>query len=102
MTPLLALRHGSAGATAMRNSNAMPIGPVMRSKYGRPTESRELLSGLGDERKDRAEQHDEREGGEQQVVHQERGFARDGRVDGAGRAQRVAAPRQQSADDRPR
>ena len=30
-----ALRHGSTGAIAMRNSSAMPIGIVMRSKYGR-------------------------------------------------------------------
>ncbi len=35
-----AFRHGSTGATAMRNSRAMPIGIVMRSKYGRPIEMR--------------------------------------------------------------
>ena len=34
----LALRHGSTGATAMRNSSASPIGIVMRSKYGAPTD----------------------------------------------------------------
>ena len=31
-----ALRHGSTGATAMRNSSASAIGIVMRSKYGPP------------------------------------------------------------------
>ena len=32
--------HGRAGATAMRNSRAKPIGIVIRSKYGLPTEIR--------------------------------------------------------------
>ena len=30
--------QGSMGATAMRNSSAKPIGRVIRSKYGLPTE----------------------------------------------------------------
>ncbi len=36
----LALRHGNAGATAMRNNNVSPTGAVMRSKYGTPTDTR--------------------------------------------------------------
>ena len=39
-----ALRHGSTGATAIRNSNAMPIGSDSRSKYGAPTTVRRLSS----------------------------------------------------------
>ena len=38
-TPAPAVRHGRAGATAMRNSNESPRGMVMRSKYGSPTDS---------------------------------------------------------------
>src|SRR5207249_777744 len=38
-SPLVA-RHGRPGATAMRNSSARPIGVVMRSKYGSPTDKR--------------------------------------------------------------
>ena len=34
-----ALRQGSTGATAMRNSSVRPMGMVMRSKYGLPTDS---------------------------------------------------------------
>ena len=34
----LALRHGSTGATAIRNSRAMAMGMVIRLKYGEPTE----------------------------------------------------------------
>ena len=32
--------HGSAGATAIMNNRAKPIGMVIRSKYGLPTEIR--------------------------------------------------------------
>ncbi len=35
-----ALRHGSTGAMAIRKSSDSPMGIVMRSKYGRPTEMR--------------------------------------------------------------
>jgi len=34
---VLALRHGSTGAMAIRNSSSRPIGIVIRSKYGAPT-----------------------------------------------------------------
>ncbi|MCZ7524980.1 MAG: hypothetical protein M5U14_00460 [Acidimicrobiia bacterium] len=36
-TSPLAARHGSAGATAMRNRMTRPSGTVIRSKYGSPT-----------------------------------------------------------------
>ena len=88
----LALRHGSTGATAMRNSRASPIGIVMRSKYGSPTESRSPLHRLDDQREHGAEQHDEGERGEQHVVGEERALARERRVDAAGRPQPVAPP----------
>jgi hypothetical protein len=39
-----ALRHGSTGATAIRNSSAIPIGIDRRSKYGAPTTVRRLSS----------------------------------------------------------
>ena len=41
---MLALRHGSTGATAMRNSRARPIGVESRSKYGAPTTVRRSCS----------------------------------------------------------
>ena len=40
----LALRHGSTGATAIRNSRAIPIGVDRRSKYGAPTTVRRSCS----------------------------------------------------------
>ncbi len=39
-----ALRHGSTGATAIRNSRAKPIGIVMRSKYGHAHRHRSPLT----------------------------------------------------------
>ena len=80
----------------MRNRSASPIGVVIRSKYGSPTDSRRAAQRLGDQREHGAEQHDERERGEQEVVEQERRLTRDRRVDAPGCAQRVAAPREQS------
>ena len=91
-----ALRHGSTGATAMRNSSARPIGIVMRSKYGAPTEMLLAVERLDDQREHRAEQHDERERGEQQVVGEERALARDRRVDAA-RASAAGRPASRSA-----
>ena len=41
---MLALRHGSTGATAIRNSRASPIGIDSRSKYGAPTTVRRSCS----------------------------------------------------------
>ena len=73
-----ALRHGSTGATAMRNSSARPIGIVMRSKYGRADRDAVAVERLDEQREHRAEQHDERERGEQHVVGEERALARDG------------------------
>ena len=86
-----ALRHGSAGATAMRKSSAMPIGIVIRSKYGRPIEMRSPFDGLEDQREHGAEQHDERERGEQHVVGEERALTRD----------RASRSSRATADDRP-
>ena len=38
------MRHGSTGATPIRNSSTKPIGIVMRLKYGTPTDSRSPLT----------------------------------------------------------
>ena len=71
-------RHGHAGRRTAR----------------RPRSA--VLQGLDDQREHRAEQHDEREHGEDHVVGEERALAGDRRVDRARRAQPVAAPRDQA------
>ena len=37
ITSAVDFRHGRAGATAMRNSSARPMGMTSRLKYGAPT-----------------------------------------------------------------
>ena len=91
-SPLVA-RHGSAGADrheeqqreADRRGHAVEVRLADREPAA--------LQRLGEQREHRAEQHDEREPGEQQVVGEERRLARHRRVDAPGRAQLVAAPR---------
>ena len=77
----LAARQGSSGPTAIRNSSAIPIGTPSRSKYGSPTDSWRSCSASASSGNTVPGQHDQREHGEQQVVQQERGFARHRRVD---------------------
>ena len=90
-----ALRHGSTGATPIRNSSISPIGCDSRSKYGAPTSVWRSCERLDEQREQRAEQHDERPHREQHVVGEERPLTRQRRVDRAGRSQPVAAPRDQ-------
>ena len=71
----LALRHGSTGATAMRNSRASPIGIVSRSKYGAPTLIWRSCNTSTSSGNSGAEQDDEGEHGEQHVVGEERRLA---------------------------
>ena len=95
-----AFRQGSTGATAMRNSKPMPIGTVMRLKYGAPTESGTVVQRLRQQREHGAEQHDEGEPGEEHVVGEEGALARHRRVDRPGRPQPVTAPTDQAEGDR--
>ena len=61
-----------------------------------------VLQRLDEQREHGAGEHDEREAGEEQVVQQERGLARDRGVDATGRAELVAAPRDRARRSRTR
>ena len=100
MTSADDLRHGSAGATAIRNSSAET------ERDDQPVEVGGADGHLGaaverlvEEGEDGAEQDDEGEEDEQEVVGQEGAFAADGRVDAARRPQPVTPPGDQADPD---
>ena len=86
------MRHGSTGPTAISVRRPSPSGIDHRVEVGRS--HRHLLASerLVEKREDRAEQHDEREGREEEVVEDERTLSAEWRVDPSGRAQPVTAP----------
>ncbi len=100
MTSADDLRHGRAGATAIRNSRPRPSGDDQPVEVGGADgHLGAAVECLVEEGEHRAEQDDEGEQHEQEVVGQEGAFAAEGRVDAAGRAQPVAPPGDEADPD---